>query len=153
MDGSSKMLLEQTNTLKKMLDEGHGYRSENTYGSGVRDLREIIMYEVLELGNSDIVDYCSEIYGIENILNEEVFDTEEEELERWIDNLYTKLNCKKAYGLWLTSIAGVQEVYDECALEEIDQYIIPAESAVLSDLGEDGVLFFYRQRPENFQVD
>ena len=38
------------------------YRSEDSSGSGVRDIIEVMVFEIYELGNTDILEYVSEHY-------------------------------------------------------------------------------------------
>lgn len=51
-------------TLSKMLQTRSGYRTESFSGSNVRNIRNVINYEVVELNNMDIIDYVRETYNI-----------------------------------------------------------------------------------------
>lgn len=43
-------------TSSNNINEAYGYRTETAYGSGVRDLEEVVKFEIVELGNVDIPD-------------------------------------------------------------------------------------------------
>ena len=52
-------------SLKAKYEENNNkimYRSEDSYGSGVRDVLDVMVYEIYELGNIDILDYICDHY-------------------------------------------------------------------------------------------
>ena len=65
-------------------------------------------------------------------------------IEKVIDFLKDKFK-EEVVGLWLTSFNGVVEKYGG-KIGDIDCYEIPQEALVISDLGEDGVLFVFPKR-------
>lgn len=157
-------------TLDKMIDENKGYRTETFSGSGVKDLKDILYYEITELGNTDILDYMKKNYRIlkdfeidKSILKDLKQNAEnEEELKEWIieeeqliaitnstdfiDEIYSFLSdilkSDNLNGIWLTTYEQVKEIYNG---EEynIDEYILPNKYIIISDLGVDGSLFVY----------
>lgn len=118
------------------------YRTESCYGSGVRDLAEILTYEIEELGNDGTLDELVErglIPGTELTLgtDKEIGNAVVREI-----NKSTGRNFK--YGLWLASKDAVQSLYD--GSDDIDAY--EASDTVLVDLGYDGRLYAYESMPE-----
>lgn len=166
------MLIKKSSALERMLSEERGYRTESYSGSGIRDVEEILRYEIGELGNTDILAYIRDNYGclqdfnisediMESLkreaLNEEelqllIFEEEQNLaienqdyfIEKVIDFLKDKFK-EEVVGLWFTSFNGVVEKYGG-KIGDIDCYEIPQEAFVISDLGEDGVLFVFPKR-------
>lgn len=121
------------------------YRTENAYGSGVRDLADILAYEICELGNdgtvNDIVnagyaDAANLGFDPDNP-DESIGDTLAREIRRT-----TGRDLK--YGLWLAEKEDVKELYDGSD-EDIDGYEI--SDICLVDLGPDGRLYAYEELP------
>ena len=135
------------------------YRSEETGGSGVRDIIEVMTFEIYELGNTDILDYVCEHYlkpgtrkivqefiykvetGTEDIIEDDVIDI----CEIIIKEINEVTNHNLKYALWLADYDTVMEIYsyDESTIEA---YKI--SDIILSDLGKDGILFGYDEEPE-----
>jgi len=145
------------------------YRSEEVYGSGVRDIVEVMKYETFELGNLDILDYlyihyrkafgdviACRIKGIYNDLNYYGYDsndikgyyTDEKQTEIFtlvIDKLNKYYGVNLKYCLWLADETEVVERY-KAAPESVDAYRI--SNYILSDLSKEGKLFAYEELPE-----
>lgn len=59
-------------TLKQLINEGYGYRTESFCGSGVRQAEDVIDFEIGSLGNSDIISYCDKNYNLDLNLDYEI---------------------------------------------------------------------------------
>lgn len=139
------------------------YRSEEVYGSGVRDIKEVIRYEIFELGNTDILIYVTKHYAsafsktllrranqLIDALNgcgllELSISQEVQFCRGLIDALNKYFKVSLRYCLWLASKAAVKQYYDVADDETIDAY--STSDYILSDLGESGVLFAYIDLP------
>lgn len=112
-----------------------GYRNESCYGSGIRDLYEIIEFEMDELENEDIPDYIKKNYG---------YTGRDDSSEDVISFLKENLPEHK-YGLWLASKEAVKRLYDGSE-ENIVEVKIPNDAVIVSDLGFDGFLIATKKR-------
>ena len=121
-------------TLKKMQEKERGFRVEHFRNSGVKNLKEILTFEVIDLGNEDILDYIEKQYGIKK----------EENVQATIDKVNIFLNSY-SYGLWLTMDTTI---YDIDGTGEYEEYRIPKDHMVVCDLGEEGTLFAFKIHPE-----
>lgn len=145
------------------------YRSDEVYGSGVRDIVEVMKYETFELGNLDILDYlyihyrkafgdifAGRIERVYNDLNYYGYDsndikgyyTDEKQTEIFtlvIDKLNKYYGVNLKYCLWLADKTEVVERY-KVTPESIDAYRI--SNYILSDLAKEGKLFAYEELPE-----
>lgn len=129
------------------------YRDEDIYGSGINDILDVISYEVYELGNTDILEYCLDHYVEDKNLKNRIIDLVNN-LENYSDldvfnlvqdlvveiNYQTKSDLK--YCLWLASEQAVKDLYDG---SNINAYY--TSDIILSDLGYDGILFAYETEP------
>lgn len=136
-----------------------GYRTEITYGSGVRDLEEIIRYEIGELNNLDILDTL--------VFKWNLTESEKEAIQDFTDNFFDKyindkqkqeeiikmcLNIIKReypnakYALWLADKDTVKELYGG-EDNNIDTYEIK-NTKPISDLDVDGKLYVYDELPK-----
>lgn len=135
------------------------YRNESYSGSGVRNAVDVIVHEIYELRNTDVIDYCLSHYSLKKmhfnqtfkILKETIEDDDAVEesdirilIEDLLKNIESETGISVNYALWLASKESVKENYDG---EEntIDAYEIG--QVILSDLGEDGVLYGYQTKP------
>lgn len=120
-----------------------GFRTEDLFGEGYRDLREVVRHEVLELKNEDIIDTIKKTRNF--LTNDQVFE--------YLKTLYKNgfKNC-----VWVVeSIQDFIDEYDEeVFLKEderwyaMDRYEFgDFEYEVISDLGRAGKLVAYRKRP------
>lgn len=139
------------------------YRSEDSYGSGVRDIIQVMTYEIYELGNTDILEYVCEhyltgetknvvthlIYTIENGEAELSENDIEDLCENIIDEINKKTNHNLKYALWLADKNVVEDMYADDELN-IDAYYI--SDIILADLGYDGILFAYDEEPEPIET-
>lgn len=134
------------------------YRSEDSYGSGVRDIIQIMVYEIYELGNTDILEYISEHYlDAEDkkvvaqliMMIESGDELSEDDIENLCEELVDKINKKTnhnlKYALWLADKNVVEDMYAYDTLN-IDAY--NTSDVILSDLGYDGILFAYDEEPQ-----
>lgn len=150
-------------TLEIMLKEKKGYRTESFSGSGVRNLEDVVRFEIMELCNDDIIDYMQESYGIlksyqlekdgRALDSEEFYFKCQENIDDVIDEIasYVKENLKiddvrDIYVVWLTTKENVIDMYEAESEWYIDEYIIPEERIILSDLGRDGALFAFKEK-------
>lgn len=127
------------------------YRTETAYGSGVRDLRGVIEYEIIELGNTDIIETLLDTFKVteeqDRKLNKYLdnFEYEDEVVDICMDIIRNKYPQAK-YALWLADKDTVKSLYGGSD-EDIDAYEIEYEMPI-SDLGYDGKLFVYSKEPK-----
>lgn len=132
------------------------YRSEDSYGSGVRDILDIMTFEIYELKNIDILEYTLDHYlqnsNIEETVENMIADIEifnEEEIYKVCKLIINEINKQTdhnlKYALWLAEYDAVSNIYsfDESSIEAYN-----TSDIILSDLGYDGVLFGYDEEPE-----
>lgn len=123
-------------TSKSLLQNKQGFRNNEYYNSGVVSFEEILKYEVMELGNVDILLTCRKLYGIK-------FDmrNKKESIQKVLDYFYKIYKTKNLYAIWLTSQDNVQRYYPGST---ISKYLINKTSLIVSDLDVEGVLFIDR---------
>lgn len=110
-------------------------------------------FEIAELGNTDIIDYMQENYGL---LSEYPCDMDNEEFSyTCIENVSYIVEEIMKYirdyfhgsddimGIWLTTYDNVISRYRGCE-HDIDSYVLPEDYLIISDLGCDGSLFVFR---------
>ena len=154
------------------------YRTENAYGSGERNLRAIIEYEVFELGNTDIFDYMLKHYDFEKYTLKSAFlntlqtmremngDSDPESVESFerVANDIGKNTAKKAFMdsvMDLIKYVTGKNIRYGLWLAEKDAVIrfynnmskenidtYRTSDVILSDLNEDGILFGYEEKPK-----
>lgn len=142
------------------------YRSEKIYGSGIRDIKKVVQFEIFELGNIDILKTLLEsINSVDNSLADEmtyiiqdiqqsgyVEDMFEDEEEDFCERLVQALNFihhkNITHCLWLADYDAVMNQYGKGRItaEDIDAY--ETSGVILSDLGIDGRLYAYEGNPE-----
>ena len=135
------------------------YRNESYSGSGIRNAVDVIVHEIYELRNTDIIDYCLSHFSLQKmhfnltfkVLKDTIEDNDAVEesdirilIEDLLKNIESETGISVNYALWLATKESVKENYDG---EEstIDAYEIGP--VILSDLGEDGVLYGYQTKP------
>lgn len=146
-----KKLTESLNESKNVL-----YRC-NTSLDSERNIYKVLDFEINELGNNDILEYCLDNYNLSEELKERIndfFDNREDDvltdntLIKDLINEISKLTGKKLkYCIWLASKEAVEELYD--GKEEgnkIEEYDI-SDGVILSDLDFDGKLFAFENNP------
>jgi hypothetical protein len=120
-----------------------GFRSEDLYGEGYSDLKEVVNHEILELENEDITDTLMKSEGLRS--KEDVFD--------YIKEIY-KNGFKKC--VWLCdSVQDFLDEYDERTIRAEDEtwYAMDrwefrdGEHKLISDMGTAGKLIAYNKRP------
>ena len=153
------------------------YRTEDTYGSGVRNITDIIQHEIFELSNIDILCYIKNNY-VDRIISQDSYKFTIQTINELIDNggvskslnnirlekgndvaektfvnsllyiikIITTKNIK--YGLWLADKNTVKTYYES---NNIDAY--KTSSVILSDLGDEGILFGYEDMPQPINED
>lgn len=132
------------------------YRSEDSYGSGVRDILDIMTFEIYELKNIDILEYTLDHYlqnsnikeTVENMIADiEIFNEEEiyKVCKLIINEINKQTDHNLKYALWLAEYDAVSNIYsfDESSIEAYN-----TSDIILSDLGYDGILFGYDEEPE-----
>lgn len=120
-----------------------GFRSEDLYGEGYRNLKEVARHEIKELNNGDIVDTLSKLFG---------HTLSEDEALAHIADLYDQ-GFKEC--IWICD--SVQDFLDEYDIEDDDgkmrvyemmRYEFrDGEYIIISDMGSVGKLVAYRGRP------
>lgn len=148
------------------------YRTESCYGSGIRDVQEIMKYEIFELMNTDILETLKRTIfkndefaktWIEHVIewcqgNDEHDYSEEanqNDFCKWlIKYLNFKTNKNIQYALWLAEKEAVmdKEIYGAYleSEEDVDAYEIG--DILLSDIGYDGRLYGYENYPEPIKM-
>lgn len=149
-----------TNETRTMLTSQVGHRYEALYGEGYRDIKEVCIHEVFELGNTDIPATILTLY--EDLLNDDEKDLlsrldEEEECEGEEEifgdiclNIARKVcGSDVSECVWLcSSVEDIKTSYldmvnvDEISDDDFDTYNLPSHEkvCVLSDIGSDGAL-------------
>lgn len=137
------------------------YRSERIYGSGVRDLQEIITFEVSELWNTDVFVYSLDHYGeyfdshLADTLKLFAYDddylaafgsTVGNTVEAFLHALNRGCGHHLRYGLWLAE----KSRFPGDMQPELDAYL--TSDVILSDLGSDGKLFAYENMPQPITI-
>lgn len=131
------------------------YRSEDSYGSGIRDILDVMVFEIYELENTDILDYCLKHYLQNTMLEDIVKDVidnvisfSEEEIysicRSIVDEINSQTNHNLKYALWLADKDTVIDMYADTE-ESILAY--KTSDVILANLGRDGILFAYDNRP------
>ena len=143
--------------LESMVRDKIGYRNESLYGSKVRDIREIIEFEIAELGNTDIPYTLLDTFAIneerEKEIEEYIAEIEDgnfdniETLVDWCIATINKNYDNPRYCLWLASKNAIIKNY-EGTEDNIIAYEIDNDLPI-SDLGfnEQGCLFVYSKMP------
>jgi len=148
--------------ISRVLEEQLGYRTETAYGSGVRDLREILDFEIIELGNVDIPATIVKNFPMKNnfermLLNHFVEEPETYSRKQKYDIvklcqwIILRKYPKAKYALWLADKDAVKTYYGGTE-EDIDEYETEYDIPI-SDLGNEGKLYLYSEIPEKINKD
>ena len=140
-------------TLNTMLNQKVGFRTEDFSGSNVRNLKDVVYYEIRELKNTDILDTMNELYGLDF---SDCIDSEEECVydecywdvsEQIFSHLEKQFNTSRdnLRAIWLTTYDWVKKIYCKSSNEQINMIYIHHNFYPISDLGSDGVLFVYKK--------
>jgi hypothetical protein len=121
-----------SNTLKELLETKVGYRNDH-YSTGHYCIKDVLDFEIIELGNEDIPETVNKFYNTNNI---------------WqiIFKHFPNVEINKLWGLWLTSKQGVIEYY-KGKEEGYNSYLIPDNALAISDIDDEGVLFVIDVHP------
>ena len=139
------------------------FRTEVCYGEGYRNPIGVMCHETFEYLNTDILDTLidgllkdhpirSKLQEMLEYIEDGNEDEIEEDDERAIafytevlDAIFEVTGKRITYCLWLASKEAVIEYYGDGNLDEddIDEY--PISDVILSDLGEEGILFGYEK--------
>lgn len=109
-----------------------GYRSEEVYGEGYREIEAVVKHEIEELGNEDII----------NTLIDKGFIKDKSEVDGFIKGLKDKGYTEV---IWLSpSKVAVEEIYG-AHLDSVQKY--EKKGIVISEMGEEGRLVAYKPEP------
>jgi hypothetical protein len=122
-------------SCKTLLNTKIGYRNDH-YSTGHYKIKQVIDFEIEELSNQDIIDTCINFYGTDDVY-------------AVIQRHFNTDNFDALWGLWLTTENGVKEYY-KGSEEGYNSYSIPDKCLVISDIGEEGILFVLDQHPDNY---
>lgn len=157
-----------------------GFRSEAYSGSGVRNILDVMRFEILELENTDILSTCLEnplikdeklradiekaIADLEDCDSDIDLEDESEGSLYWLVNrivIELRKNSGKdlKYALWLASREEVLKNDEnggygaglDPEYPEIDEYA--TSDIVLSDIGNGGALYAYEDYPKPIKHD
>ena len=147
-----KSITNKSPTNSSNINETLLYRTESAFGSGIRDLRDVIQFEIEELQNTDIPDTLLDNFKMtkeqENILRTS-YETDNIDYDRLVDTCLDIVHRKypnAKYALWLADKDAVKDYYGGKD-EDIDAYEIENDEPI-SDLGYEGKLFVYSKYPE-----
>ena len=140
-------------TLNTMLNQNVGFRTEDFSGSNVRNLKDVVYYEIRELKNTDILDTMNELYGLdfsncidfeeECVYDECYWDVSEQIFSHLEKQFNTSRDNLRA--IWLTTYDNVEKIYCRQPTDKINMVYIHHNFYPISDLGSDGVLFVYKK--------
>lgn len=138
------------------------YRTEDAFGEGLTDpVSTIMTYETYTLGNTDIVEYLMEHYLQDNMellksgqdIADEIengLEISEADIETFFkESLYEiqrKTGKNISHCLWLADKDVVKSYYMQGYSCNMDGYHV--SDIILSDLGYDGTLYGYEEKPE-----
>ena len=114
-----------------------GYRSEEVYGEGERDLLKIIKHEFYELGNTDILNYFLEHKLTIETNEQDMFAQVLKCVQIIINGGFTK-------AVWLCDKKKYVKEYYNVSKESIYQVRIE-RGYIISDLGKEGKLIAYKE--------
>jgi predicted RNase H-like HicB family nuclease len=141
-----------------------GYRNESLYGSGIRDLKDVIEFEIVELCNTDIPETILNTFGLTNlqhrylkstlrVAEDRMDEASLQSLSKTCLNYILRAFPKAKYCLWLCSKNAVRNNY-EGVTGAIDAYEIEIEKPI-SDLGFDdqGCLYLFTKQPRPIRTE
>jgi len=143
---------EHNNFTKKMIANGYGYRTGHPHLS---DLKDLLYKEVVELRNFHVIRDLADSLGVERLEGGTEIDeiySEEAVLDGVIvdptdiNDLAKKARKKwgKGKAVWLSTKEGVEERYIKELGFGKELYLVrlPSDAKVISELGQDGTLFY-----------
>ena len=136
-----------------------GFRVNNLFGDGIKEPLEVIVYEIYDLGNTDVLNTLANTlfkdteFGcrLQSFCQVVEIGCEEKTIEIFVHKLIreveTKLGKELKSVLWLCDT--VQDLVDSYEVQE-DSVFSEYEDGfvVLSDLGKQGKLFGYEGEPK-----
>lgn len=135
------------------------YRNNNAFGDNIRKPLDVIVHEIYELGNTDILEYCTEHYALSTDLRndiDEIIYIIDDVYEGYVITVIKKLlsELNELYGrpikevIWLASLEAVNDLYDGTDDNaDIEAYSVE-DAIILSNLGYDGLLFGFFEKPK-----
>lgn len=109
-----------------------GYRNTDLFDGADYTAEEAFKYETSELGNSDIIDFIKEHYDV-NITSGKSFS-------KWLHSIKQFSQKSELFLYWFTSRQDVFTLYNRSnKAEPIQQFILPQDSLLVSDLDIDGI--------------
>ncbi len=121
-----------TNEAKEIMLNGLGYRDESCYGLGYEEFEEVFEFEVFELCNTDIFLTIRDEYGIKFDMRKK-----KEAINIILSHLRNHFKSRDLFCIWVCTKSTVHYY----GTEDISEVIIPKNSIMVSDLGDEGVLF------------
>ncbi len=134
------------------------FRNDDCYGGRVTDARKVLRYEIKELFNVDVIDYCRTTYSLTTDLKKRLSEdmhalecigewpeTIDQDIETLLQELSGIFKEKITHVLWLAERWAVEEYYYGTE-ENIKEF--ETSKIILSDLGDDGILFGYPEKPQ-----
>ena len=126
------MLDKVSQVAREMVVNGYGFRDDTCYNSGVENAVDVINYEVLTIGNSDILLTCRNLYHLDVDLR-----SRKKSVNIILNFLFFYYKTDILFAKWLTLAENVVYLYGE----NLSRYVIPKSSLIVSDLNIDGCLF------------
>lgn len=150
-DGNNKHI-----ELNEAIKSSVGYRTETAYGSGIRELRSVLEFEIVYLGNTDIPDTLLTTFNLTKAqqsfirtATSNIEDLSDENRQKLVDvciDIIKREFPNANYCLWLADknviidyYGGIEETIDEYEIENLKP---------ISDLGWEGKLYVYSELPE-----
>lgn len=146
------------------------FRNPNYAGDGETDPVEVMLFEIMELGNTDIFDTLLESDLIKNsdiiermrsaseyieenggpgYYDEDDYTDDDRDIKELIKSIPDEIARTTGktinFVLWLASKSDVEARYEGTG-DNIIEY--PTSDIILSNLGDEGALFAYETRPE-----
>lgn len=142
------------------------YRNDDYMDGSTFNIVDLMVYEITELGNTDILEYCVDHYDfsevlknkinklIDDIANDDFLCTDDD--VKYVESICTDIingiqdltRIYVQYGLWLANKETVYEIYDGTP-DNISAY--HTSDIILSNLGSDGILFGYTELPKKIK--
>ena len=135
------------------------FRNESYSGSMVRDAVDVLSFEIGELHNTDIIDYCLAHYNLCRMHFDQTLDALRELIDDGdtvdgsdirilmrdlLKHIESNTGFCITHVLWLAPEETVKSMYEGSG-KHLDAYL--TGPVILSDLGPDGILFGYTAMP------
>lgn len=149
MTNLSILSTEATDFLKTKV----GYRNDSIYGSGETNIKDVLLFEIAELGNTDVLETCQKLYPQITCITDELiesienYELDEDDIEDFLDDFLSELSYvfpEMDQVIWVChSLEDVLKNYTSNDTDApSDSFIrVPFDTPViLSDLGSEGFL-------------